>query len=164
MKLFLKLVSLIAVITAFTSCGSSEKTDDILRLGGISSTGNKDDEDSKDKKQDSSTPLMPGEMCKIPLDLSPRVYRKVAFSSTVACGNGEQQSECIVELRFESPSSFIAVYEGDSEELPLTTHAEYKACNQSLITSIPSLEGLRLSDNQKTIFHEKLGLVFKLVE
>ena len=46
MKLFFKLISLVAAISAIASCGSSEKAEDILKLGGISSTGNKEDEES----------------------------------------------------------------------------------------------------------------------
>ena len=164
MNLFLKLSSLVAMTVAFSSCGSSETSEHILRLGGISSTGNKDDENTKEKKQDSNAPLVPGEMCKNPLDLSPRIYRNTATASGIECAEGDHSSACIVEFRFEDLSSFTATYRGHSAETPSFVSAEYNACGQSLVTSFHKPGELSLSEDQKTITNKALGLVFKLVE
>jgi hypothetical protein len=163
MKLFFKLIFLVAALLAIASCGSSEKAVDILNLGGISSTGNRDEEESKEPKQDANSPIV-AEICKNPFDLSPSIYRNTALASGIECMTDASSNSCIIEFRFESLSSFTATYAGHSSETPSVTHAEYKACQQSVTTSIHGPSGLKISEDKKTITDEKLGLVFELVQ
>jgi hypothetical protein len=163
MKLFFKLISLVAAISAIASCGSSEKAEDILKLGGISSTGNKEDEESNEPQQDANSPIV-AEICKKPLDLSPRIYRNTALARGVKCVTDAPSNSCIIEFKFEDLSSFTATYAGHSLESPSITHAEYKACQQSLVTSIHGPSDLKISEDKKSITDQKLGLVFELVQ
>jgi hypothetical protein len=160
----LKFVYLLSVVLGITSCGSTEKaSDEILRLGGISSTGNKD-ESSGETQKDSKVPLSPAQICENQLDLSPRVYRLEANTQAENCSSEQRSNSCIVELKFENTSSLAVTYFGHTEASPAKDLAEYNACKEIIQTSLHRNSSLRLSLDQTTITDELLGLVFKLVE
>ena len=166
MKNHLNLIYLIFILSVSNSCGSSEKTsDDILRLGGISSTGNKDEQEPEEKRSsDGAAPAMPSLMCENPLDLTNRVYRKDSSHFDKDCGSGNKTNLCIVTLSFVGKSSFVATYVGDSLETPTFVNADYAACESSLRTSIHAPEHITFSGDQSVITDTHLGLSFELVE
>ncbi len=166
MKNYLNLIYLILIFSVSTSCGSSEKTsDDILRLGGISSTGNKDEQEPDEKQSsDVNVPAVPSLRCENPLDLTSRVYRRDSSIFDRNCGSGNKTNLCIVTISFVSKSSFVATFVGDSLETPSFVNADYAACESSLWTSIHAPDHISFSADQSVITDSHLGLSFELVE
>jgi hypothetical protein len=122
------------------SCGSAQQAgNEILRVGGISSTGNKDDEDGKttqsakqEQPQSMPIPGSAGLACEHPVDLSGSMYVLLAQQSTLQeCADDQRSFACVDEIVFSTKEDATIRYRisgGDT----LTVTATYRMCNLDL--------------------------------
>lgn len=171
------------ILTAFCfgvwSCGASENTrDDILKLGGISSTGNKEDEPASNEgvpHTGTGEEPVPNQalICEHSIDLSGRSYQSSAVSgSGVVCSGSERSGVCMSVLTFTSKKDVTIAYLTDNESGQTTELATYNMCGTTLgvHTSETNAKGeystelLKADADLTTLIDEESGLVFNLIK
>lgn len=160
------------------SCGTSENTrEDILNLGGISSTGNKDDDPTSNEEapradQHGEVPT-PNQafICENPVDLSGRSYTKSSDSGlSTICSGGERVGACISTMTFVSKKEVTVSYLTDAVDGLSTEPATYSLCGTTLgiRTRETTAKGefltnlLRADPDLAALFDEASGLRFNL--
>ena len=158
----------------FQACGASQSIgEDILRVGGISSTGNKDDEDTEAQQQgkgEIDQPVSAPLECKREVfDLSKLRFEVAKSESIVSCGQDDVNLICLEVLTFHSKTQGTAYLRLDDGVLK-AADASYESCGRNLSVSIKAgddslvLTTYEFSEDRSKLTNKETGVVYRLAQ
>lgn len=179
-KLHLSTSVTVGLLLAFglvsQSCGTAQQVgDDIMRAGGISSTGNKDDEETgqAQAKQEQSMPVPPNSplVCENPVDLSGQIYTRIeqSVSQPKSCTQEDRSLECVDQMIF-STNENVTIRLRLEGQPPVTLATNYRMCGLDLglwtvnVEGDPQIESFKSSDDRGVLTHIPTGHAFQLTQ